>query len=71
MKLKEHKVIQRNIKSDLFLISEQLKFTEIKLHVYPQEIHYFFFNVNYILMHAHMVVNVYYQIVGHFLSSMN
>lgn len=42
MKLKEHKVIQRNIKSDLFLISEQLKFTEIKLHVYPQEIHYFF-----------------------------
>lgn len=38
MKLKEHKVIQRNIKSDLFLINEQLKFTEIKLHVYPQEI---------------------------------
>lgn len=70
MKLKEHKVIQRNIKSDLFLINEQLKYTEIKLHVYPQEIHYFF-NVNYILMHAHTVVNVYYQVVGHFLSSMD
>lgn len=70
MKLKEHKVIQRNIKSDLFLINEQLKFTEIKLRVYPQEIHYFF-NVNYILMHAHTVVNVYYQVVGHFLSSMD
>lgn len=43
MKLKEHKVIKRNIKSDIFLTSEQQNSTELKLHIYPEEIHSFVF----------------------------